>query len=197
MREALSMTSHYINITLLPDPEFSHAHLLGALVAKLHRALVQGQTTDIGVSYPQHVSQPLTKRTLGAVLRLHGTPEALQRLMEQDWLKGMRDHTQVGELLPVPANAQHRTVRRRQFKTNADRLRRRRMQRKGETAAQAQAAIPDSVERRPDLPYAHLRSSSTGQPFCLFIAHGPQLATAVVGHFNTYGLGPHASIPWF
>ena len=50
---------------------------------------------------------------------------------------------------------------------------------------------------RPDLPYAHLRSSSTGQPFCLFIAHGPQLATAVVGHFNTYGLGPHASIPWF
>ena len=72
------MTTHYINITLLPDPEFSHAHLLGALVAKLHRALVQGQTTDIGVSYPQHVSQPLTKRTLGAVLRLHGTPEALQ-----------------------------------------------------------------------------------------------------------------------
>ncbi len=36
------MTTHYINITLLPDPEFSHAHLLGALVAKLHRALVQG-----------------------------------------------------------------------------------------------------------------------------------------------------------
>ena len=101
------MTTHYINITLLPDPEFSYAHLLGALVAKLHRALVQGQTTDIGVSYPQHVSEPLTKRTLGAVLRLHGTPEALQRLMGQDWLKGMRDHTQVGELLPVPAIVQH------------------------------------------------------------------------------------------
>mgnify|MGYP000216863464 FL=1 len=127
------MTTHYINITLLPDPEFSHAHLLGALVAKLHRALVQGHTTDIGVSYPQQVSQPLTKRTLGAVLRLHGTPEALQRLMGEDWLKGMRDHTQMGAVLPVPANAQHRTVRRRQFKTNADRLRRRRMQRKGET----------------------------------------------------------------
>ena len=141
------MTTHYINITLLPDPEFSHAHLLGALVAKLHRALVQGHTTDIGVSYPQHVSQPLTKRTLGAVLRLHGTPEALQRLMEEDWLKGMRDHTQVGELLPVPANAQHRTVRRRQFKTNADRLRRRRMQRKGETAEQAAAVCATAQQQ--------------------------------------------------
>lgn len=197
MREALSMTTHYIDITLLPDPEFSHAHLLGALVAKLHRALVQGQTTDIGVSYPQHVSQPLTKRTLGAVLRLHGTPEALQQLMGQDWLKGMRDHTQVGELLPVPANAQHRTVRRRQFKTNADRLRRRRMQRKGETAEQATVSIPDSVERRPDLPFVQLRSGSTAQPFCLFIEHGPICSQPTVGTFNSYGLGKEASVPWF
>ena len=42
------MTTHYIDITLLPDPEFSHAHLLGALVAKLHRALVQGRLPTLG-----------------------------------------------------------------------------------------------------------------------------------------------------
>ncbi len=191
------MTTHYINITLLPDPEFSHAHLLGALVAKLHRALVQGRTTDIGVSYPQHVGQPQTKRTLGAVLRLHGTPDALQRLMEQDWLKGMRDHTRVSEQRPAPTDAKHRAVHRRQFKTNAERLRRRRMQRKGETAEQAATAIPDSVERRPHLPFVQLRSSSTGQPFCLFVEHGPVLATPVPGGFNAYGLGQGATIPWF
>ncbi len=191
------MTTHYINITLLPDPEFSHAHLLGALVAKLHRALAQRQTTDIGVSYPQHIGQPLTKRTLGAVLRLHGTPEALQHLMGQDWLKGMRDHTQVGELLPVPANAQHRTVRRRQFKTNADRLRRRRMQRKGETAEQATAAIPDTVERHPDLPFVQLRSHSTGQTFYLYVEHSPLQTQSVPGIFSSYGLGQEATVPWF
>lgn len=191
------MTTHYIDISLLPDPEFSPAHLLGALVAKLHRALVQGQTSDIGVSYPQHIGQPLTKRTLGALLRLHGTPDALQRLMGQDWLKGMRDHTQVSELCPVPANAKHRTVRRHQFKTNVDRLRRRRMQRKGETAEQATAAIPDTVERRPDLPFVQLRSSSTGQPFCLCVEHGPVQPHAVAGAFNAYGLGQEATIPWF
>src|SRR2546427_3064350 len=44
--ELMAMTSHYIDTTLLPDPEFSHAHLLGALVAKLHRALVQLGSTD-------------------------------------------------------------------------------------------------------------------------------------------------------
>ncbi len=191
------MTTHYIDITLLPDPEFSHAHLLGALVAKLHRALVQGQSTDIGVSYPQHVNQPAARRTLGALLRLHGTPQALQSLMAQDWLKGMRDHTQVADLRLVPANAQHRTVQRRQFKTNAERLRRRRMQRKGETAEQAAAAIPDSVERRPDLPFVQLRSSSTGQAFCLCVEHGSLLTQAVAGGFNAYGLGQGATVPWF
>ena len=191
------MTTHYIDITLLPDPEFSHAHLLGALLAKLHRALVQHGAGDIGTSFPQHVNAPLSKRTLGSVLRLHGPQHALEALMAQDWLRGMRDHVALTPLAAAPPNAPHRLVLRRQFKTNAERLRRRRMQRKGETAAQAQAAIPDSVERRPELPFVQLRSASTGQSFCLFVAHGPTQATALQGGFSTYGLSQGASVPWF
>ncbi|RGE44749.1 type I-F CRISPR-associated endoribonuclease Cas6/Csy4 [Comamonas testosteroni] len=191
------MTTHYIDITQLPDPEFSHAHLLGALMAKLHRALVQLKSGEIGVSFPQHVNAPLNKRTLGPVLRLHGPQAALAGLMEQGWLKGMRDHVHLSELAQVPSGTSHRLVQRRQFKTNADRLRRRRMARKGETAEQAAAAIPDAVERRPNLPFAQLRSSSTGQPFCLFVEHGVLQPDAVVGSFNTYGLSQGGSIPWF
>lgn len=191
------MTTHYIDITLLPDPEFSHVHLLGALVAKLHRALVQHGKGDIGVSFPQHVNAPLSQRTLGSVLRLHGQPPALQALMAQDWLKGMRDHVARTPLAAAPPDAPHRPVQRRQFKTSAERLRRRRMQRKGETAEQAAAAIPDSVERKPHLPYAQVRSSSTGQPFCLFVEHGLLQPSAVPGSFNAYGLSLGATVPWF
>lgn len=107
------MTTHYIDITLLPDPEFSHAHLLGALMAKLHRALVQRKASDIGVSFPRHVNAPLSRRALGAVLRLHGSEAALQALMAEPWLQGMRDHVQLAELTPVPAGAAHRLVTRR------------------------------------------------------------------------------------
>ncbi len=109
----------------------------------------------------------------------------------------MRDHVQLSELAPVPSGTQHRLVLRRQFKTNADRLRRRRMARKGETAEQAAAAIPDTVERKPHLPFAQLRSSSTGQPFCLFVEHGALQPEAVAGSFNTYGLSQGGSVPWF
>ena len=186
------MTTHYIDITLLPDPEFSHAHLLGALVSKLHRALVQLQADDIGISFPRYSLRP---RTLGAVLRLHGTEAALQRLMAQPWLQGMRDHVQLAALSPAPLDAPRWWVQRRQFKTSADRLRRRRMRRQDETMEQVIAAIPDSVERRPELPFVQLRSSSTGQPFSLFIDQGPTRDGAVSGCFNAYGLG--AAVPWF
>ena len=191
------MTTHYIDITLLPDPEFSQVHLLGALVSKLHRALVQLCADNIGMSFPTHVVKPFTQRGLGTVLRLHGGLDALQALMGQDWLKGMRDHVTVTDPAQAPVDSPRRLVLRRQFKTNAERLRRRRMQRKGETAEQAAEAIPDSVERRPDLPFVHLRSSSTAQPFCLFVEHREVTAESVGGGFNSYGLSLGATVPWF
>lgn len=193
---AKAMTTHYIDLTLLPDPEFSHAHLWRALYAKLHRAFVQLETSAIGVSFPQYKLRP---PTLGQVLRLHGEATPLEQLMGTDWLKGMRDHVQVAALSPVPAGTAHRIVQRKQFKTSAERLRRRRMQRKGETAAQAAAAIPLRVERKPDLPYVQLRSSSSEQSFYLWIELGDLQAVPSPGGFSTYGLGQAegGSIPWF
>lgn len=190
------MTTHYIDLTLLPDPEFSHAHLWRALYAKLHRALVQLETSAIGVSFPEYRLRP---QTVGQVLRLHGEPAPLEQLMGTDWLKGMRDHVQIAALSPVPTGTQHRVVQRKQFKTSVERLRRRRMQRKDETAEQAAAAIPLCVEQKPDLPYVQLRSSSSGQSFYLWIELGGLQALPSSGGFNTYGLGQAGggSIPWF
>jgi CRISPR-associated endonuclease Csy4 len=191
------MTTHYIDITLLPDPEFSHTHLLGALVAKLHRALVQGRTTDIGVSYPQHVAQPLSRRTLGSVLRLHGTPDALQRLKAQDWLKGMRDHTRSAKCAPCRPTRRTARCAGASSRPTPTACAAAACSARGETADQATTAIPDSVERQPDLPFVQLRSGSTGQPFCLCVEHGPLLTQPVSGTFNAYGLGHEATVPWF
>ncbi|MBO9677127.1 MAG: type I-F CRISPR-associated endoribonuclease Cas6/Csy4 [Acidovorax sp.] len=189
------MTTHYIDITLLPDPEFSHAHLQGALVAKLHRALVQLRSDNIGISFPQYSLRP---RTLGTTLRLHGGEAALQCLMDLPWLQGMRDHVQcTPQPTLVPEGAVPCLVQRRQFKTNPDRLRRRRMRRKGETAEQAAAAIPDSAEHTPDLPYVQLHSASTGQSFCLFISQKVVQAAEARKGFNTYGMSLGAVVPLF
>lgn len=188
------MTTHYIDITVVPDPETPAPQVLGALYDRLHLELVRQRADDIGVSFPDY---SVTPRTLGNRLRLHGSESRLRGFLDSGWLKGVKDHVRVTGIAEVPNGAAHRTVQRRQFKTSADRLRRRRMRRKGETPEQAARAIPDTVERRPTLPYARLRSRSTGQPFCLFIALGPLAAEATLGRFNSHGLSAAATIPWF
>ena len=188
------MTSHHIDLRVVPDPETSAPQLLGALYDRLHLALVERRCDGIGVSFPGYSLNP---HAIGNVLRLHGSEAELRQLMGVDWLKGVRDHVSASDLVTAPVDVPHRSVRRKQFKTSAERLRRRRMKRKGETAEQAARAIPPSVERNPDLPYLRVHSRSTGQPYCMFIQLGPASAAPVSGIFNSYGLSNKATIPWF
>jgi CRISPR-associated endonuclease Csy4 len=117
---------HYLDFRLCLDPEFPAVHLMSALFTKLHHALVALPDLNIGVSFPD-VDEP--RPSLGERLRLHGSRAALERLMQQSWLQGMRDHLHLGEISPVPENVQHRQVSRVQAKSNPERLRRRQMRR--------------------------------------------------------------------
>lgn len=185
---------HYIDITVLPDPEFPATTLMNALFAKLHRGLVDHGGQDIGVSFPE-VGK--SKRTLGQRLRLHGNSASLDRLMSIGWMQGMRDHVTVSPAQPIPAVVQHRVVRRVQAKSSPERLRRRLMARKSLDAETARTAIPDSAAETLDLPYVEIASRSTGQRFKLFIEHLRPAQTATAGTYGSYGLGTDATVPWF
>jgi len=186
---------HYLDIKILPDPEFPPAMLVNALFTKLHRVLVQLQSKQIGISFP-NVDQ--SKPFLGNVLRIHGTSSVLQNLLAQHWLKGMNDHLEVKAINAVPVDTPHCRVRRVQIKSNAERLRRRyRKRHEGVTELDALAMIPDTVEKQLSLPYLQLKSDSTGQRFRLFIVHSPPQQQPVAGEFNRYGLSAKATIPWF
>lgn len=185
---------HYIDIRLRPDPEFPATILLNALFSKLHRGLVAQGQNNIGVSFPESGN---SKQSLGTHLRLHGTAAALDKLAAQDWLTGIRDHVSVSAPGLVPENARHRIVRRVQAQSNPERLRRRLMARKGISAEEARAAIPDQVAERLNLPYIVLNSRTTGQQFRLFIDHMPVQASPQSGSFSAYGLSSNATVPWF
>lgn len=187
------MMTHYINLKVVPDPETTAAQILGVLYNKLHLQLVEMQATDIAVSFPDYSKNPLG---VGNVLRLCSSDERLKKLLSQDWLKGVRDHVRLSEILPIPDEAEHRRFWRKQPKTNVGRLRRRRMKRKNESYEQAKEAIPSTVERKPNLPYVHLRSLSSKQNYCLFLELG-RSQESVEGKFNSYGLSTEATTPWF
>lgn len=188
------MLSHYIEISIRPDPEFTEAMLISALLSKFHRALVELKTEHIGISFPEYQLSP---RSLGNTLRIHADAAKLDSLVNTHWLRGMRDHILCSEIQPTPATTEYRTCSRRQFKTNVERLRRRRMKRKGESYEEATAHIPVTVERTPNLPFATLRSQSTGQSFNLCVEYGDIVEEPEWGTFSSYGLSNQATIPWF
>lgn len=182
----------YLELQLLPDPEFPPAMLMNALFAKLHRALVSHGEGRIGISFPD-----VSTGQLGQRLRLHGQAGELEKLMACNWLQGMRDHLAAFAIRPVPDGAKHRIVRRVQAQSNPERLRRRLIRRKGIGEEEARAAIPDSAAQTLALPSLQVTSQSTQQQFRLFIEHLPVQAESSPGHFTSYGLSNEASIPWF
>jgi CRISPR-associated endonuclease Csy4 len=186
---------YYVDLQLRPDPELAPHQLLSGLYVRLHRALVQQQRQDIGVSFPRHDAR---KPSLGAHLRLLGQQPALKALMESPWLHGVLDHLTVSPIVAAPADAQHRQVTRVQVKSSPSRLRRRAMRRHGIDAETATLRIPDAAAEQLSLPFVMLGSRSTGQAsFPLFIRHGPLLSEPKNGRFNSYGLSQEATVPWF
>lgn len=185
---------HFIDITLLPDPEFPATTLMNALFSKLHRGLVDHGGRDIGVSFPE-VAQD--KRALGKRLRLHGSKDSLERLMRIRWTQGMHDHVAIAPVMPVASETLHCVVRRVQAKSSPERLRRRLMARKSINAEAARAAIPDAAAKLLDLPYVEIASRTTSQRFKLFIEHLEPNSAPVRGEFGSYGLATDATVPWF
>lgn len=184
----------YLEISVLADLEFSSTILMNTLFGKLHRALAEHGNGEIGVSFPDVGKKG---RLLGERLRLHGSKKSLEMLMNSDWMKGMKDYTDITGLQEVPAGAKARIVRRVQAKSSPERQRRRLISRKGISSEQAIQAIPDSAAEKLKLPYLVLTSQSTGQKFRLFVEHLAVQDQKVEGKFSAYGLSPVATIPWF
>ncbi len=194
------MTSHYINIRLLRDPESTPEQLLGVLFGKLHSALVELETGEVGISLPKHSAE-----STGDLLRLHGSREALETLQAQNWLQGLRDYVLCLPIAPVPEDCAFCVVSRVQTDSNPDRQRRRLTRRlmereqldESSALALATQRIPDRAAQFCDLPWIEMRSGSSGQRFRLFIKHHRPINTPTPGTFSTYGLSATATVPWF
>ncbi|CAM3663799.1 CRISPR-associated endonuclease Cas6/Csy4 [Vibrio aerogenes CECT 7868] len=196
---------YYLDIRVEPDLEVTAPALLNNLFAKFHRFMAQSVPGEIAVSFPEYglreqsrikPGKP-TAPTAGRVLRLHGSQTALDHLMTLPWLKGLRDYTQVSDLLPVPENIEgYRTVYRIQKKSPHN-LRKRAVAKGRMTEAEAWQKIPDENQQVLKLPYLQLQSLSNHQVMRIFIALGELQREPVDGTFSSYGLSREATVPWF
>ena len=181
---------YYLDITLLPDPEFEEQVLLNALFSKFHRGMSQTVPGAVGVSFPDVATR------LGGRMRLHGSAEALDKLMSSGWMKGLGDYTRVSTVERVPADCQYRTVKRVQAKS-AWNKRKRSIAKGWLDEEEAEAKIPDSQQKKLKQPFVQIKSLSNGNDMRVYIEHGELLDAPATGTFNSYGLSSTATIPWF
>lgn len=185
---------HYFNVTIRPDPDFTHNTVLNAVFYRLHCELVENKQLTVGVSFPEYCVSP---RTLGKVLRLHGTQVALETLNSTDWLKGFCDYTTCTDIQAIPADCQYIAVRRVQSKSSPERLARRYARRKDIDESEALLLYKEAEPKHLKYPFLSLASQSTGQRFKLFVRQDKHVTEKKDGGFNRYGISATATLPWF
>jgi CRISPR-associated endonuclease Csy4 len=181
---------HYTDIIILPDPEFPATVLLNSLYAKLHKALHDLASTNIGVSFPKY------RITLGNVLRIHGEQSALHDLQGLNWIGGMSGYCAISAVTPVPSGVKFRTVARKQPTMSQAKLNRL-IKRGSITEDEIKNYKAQMFSKGLDNPYVELNSGSNGQKHRRYIEFGELQEQPVPGKFDQFGLSRTATIPWF
>jgi len=182
--------NYYIDILIKPDAEMRENLLLNKVYSKLHKALVDLKSSDIGISFPQY------EIILGKVLRLHGSEIKLSELQYTDWLGGLKGYCNVSGIELVPSEAHYRTVFRKQSNMTEAKLRRL-IKRGSISKGELKAYKAKMFTKGLDNPYLELESSSNGHKHRRYLQFGELIGEPVEGLFDQFGLSKIATIPWF
>ena len=199
--------NYYIEVTLMENDQFSPYELWSQLYPQLHLALVEAKNADnkvnIGFSFPQYrFHQDKGVGFIGTKLRLFAESEAdLKKLDTRRWLERLEDYVHVTSIREVPNDIKNYAIyKRKQVKTNAQRLARHRVKR-GDIGFDEALARYSNVVTTTNLPYIEMKSLSTSDQqsekrFKLFIEKqsAEKSETQV---FSTYGLSSVSSVPEF
>lgn len=182
--------NYYFDIQLFPDPEFPPAILMNALFTKLHKALFDMQSVDIGVSFPDY------GKTLGQRLRLHGSETNLNKLQERKWTGSMAGFCRQTPVSPIPSSVKYRRVFRKQRNTSNAKLQRL-LKRGSLSEHEAPQYLNRMKTHKLSEPFLELVSVSTGQKHRRYIQLGELKDEPANGVFDYFGLSKHATVPWF
>ena len=201
----------YQEITLIDQAEISPYFIWSKLYTQLHIALAEikddSDKVGIGASFPQYIFEEKVENqkariNLGNKLRLFAESEAdLKKLDIRKWLERLEDYVHITSIREVPSDIKGYAIyKRKQVKTNAQRLARHRVKR-GDIGFDEALARYSNVVTKTNFPYIEMKSLSTSDQqsekrFKLFIEKQPAEKTETQV-FSTYGLSSVSSVPEF
>ncbi|MRT39507.1 type I-F CRISPR-associated endoribonuclease Cas6/Csy4 [Acinetobacter sp. RIT698] len=198
----------YIEVTLMKNDDFSPFELWSRIYVQLHIAFAEmkdaNNKVNVGISFPQYrFNQQKGIGFLGEKLRLFAESEDdLKKLDIPKWLERLVDYIHISSIKEVPESkiTGYAIYKRKQVKTNAERLARHRMKR-GDIGFDEALNRYRQVVTTTDLPYVQMLSLSTSDEqdkkrFKLFIEK--QITEkSEIQVFSTYGLSSVSTVPEF
>lgn len=200
---------HYIELTLLPNVEFSVYTIWQPVYKKIHATISslkeQDESVNIGVSFPQYNNR---LNSLGCKLRLFAnSSNSLERLNIGECLSRMSDYVHITSIKPVPDNVQSGVsfYRIRERESNLEKATKT-AKRLDISVEQALQKLQGRSEEQSNAPFIRMLSSDKNDTdnkekhiFKLVIGmkEKPPNSTDECEKFNTYGLSKTATVPWF
>ena len=182
--------NQYVDIVIKPDAEMRENVLLNKVYTKLHKALCDQKSIEIGVSFPRY------KIMLGDVIRIHGTEEKLTKLQALNWLDGLKGYCAISSIQAIPADVAYRNISRIQSNMTEAKLRRL-IKRGSITQEETKAYKAKMFQQGMDNPYLELESGSNGHKHRRYLQFGGLSSQSVKGKFDQFGLSKSATVPWF
>lgn len=190
---------HYIEITLLPNPDIALNFLWEKVYQRIHLGLVDIKdnkgNVPIGIAFPEYNA---AQYQLGTKLRLFAQEAGiLEQLNPRECLKHLSDYVDLTNSRAVPEKITgYVSYSRVQVKSNAQRLMRRSIKKDWLSQQQAEEKLSKLSDKQTTLPFVQINSKSTGERFPLFIDCIEQ-SQANTKAFNTYGLSKQSTVPVF
>lgn len=181
---------HYIDVRIKPDAELRENVLLNKVYTKLHKALCDLKSTDIGVSFPEY------KIRLGCVIRIHAMEMRLEALQQGDWLGGLIGYCAISAIQSIPDQVRYRTVSRIQSTMSPAKLKRL-IKRGSIQESEIKQYKAKLFQNGLDNPFLELESTSNGHLHRRYIAFSELMDKPMQGEFDQFGLSKTATVPWF
>lgn len=189
----------YLDITLLPSGDIETNFLLEKVYQQIHLRLVNlkipNGSSAIGVSFPNYNAE---KCQLGTQLRLFAeSVQILENFNAKKCLSCLSDYVHITSIRDVPSNVtSYIRFKRKQSKSNTERLARRKAIRENIELEQACQLLKNRKDILINLPFVRIVSSSSKQSFRLFIMQ-ERVSEQINDGFSCYGLSASSTVPYF
>ena len=181
----------YVDLKLKAEDDVSISFIRNKTCERLHKALVDLGSTNIGISFPQ------AKKKLGYIIRLHSTKEQLESLQALSYLSDLLDYLEVSQIHPVPAEIKgHQSILRVRQTMNEAKLKKRVAYQKANGTLKTEDEVKAYIKQyRAKIfatsltnPYLEIQSASTNSRYRIYLKFGELQKEQTSGEFNQFGL---------